>query len=62
MRAMRHILRSTVQITLQLLFSQGVRIAQIQDALHKFRQGKWEQLWTTAMKNVTKLREKREMC
>jgi hypothetical protein len=56
----RHILRSTVQITLHLLFSHGMRAAQFQAAIHKFRQGKWEQLWTTAMKIALKLREKRE--
>jgi hypothetical protein len=37
-----------------------VRAAQIQAAIHTFRQGKMEQLWTTAVKNATKLREKRE--
>jgi len=48
------------QIFPHLIFAQGTRVAAVQAAIKKFRQGKWESLWKMAMTKAEQLRVKRD--
>jgi len=42
------------------MFANGTRVTAVQDAIKKFRQGKWESLWKMAMTKAEQLRVKRD--
>ena len=48
------------QILPHLMFANGTRVTAVQDAIKKFRQGKWESLWKMAMTKAEQLRVKRD--
>ena len=43
-----------------LIFAHGTAVAAVQDAIKKFRQGKWESLWKMAMTKAEQIRVKRD--
>ena len=53
-------MRTVAETLLHLLCAQGPRQTDMLDSISKFRNGNWEKLWKTAIKNFAKWQQKRK--